>query len=274
MTKSQSYYKGRKVFVGIDVHKKTYAVCVLCNGIKEKIFTMPAIAEDLVSNLQKWFPGAKLYSAYEASFSGLKLHRTLKNAGIYNIVFDPSSMEVSKVEVVKTDKKDAFKIAEQLSLGRLRSIYIPSEQEEQYRQVNRLRDQIVQMRTSTSNRIKGRLRFLGFNDSELDRPLSKKYLLKILQKEMGQDAKISLEFLINQWLFMTDQLALLKKEFVRQASENEYLYEIYNSAPGFGPITSQVLSNELGDLSLRFKNQKSLYQYIGLVPREYSSGER
>lgn len=270
---TKTYYKGRKVFVGIDVHKKTYAICAMSGGIVEKTATTPANPIGLTKSLKNWFPGAKINTAYEASFSGFTLHRELQKSGIKNIVINPGSLEVAKVEVVKTDKKDSKKIAEQLSMGRLQGIYIPTIKEESRRQINRVRDQIVKSRTTTANRIRGRLNYLGIDQFSIGRVLGKKALINLLSTINDSERRLGLELLINQWIFLTDQLTTIKKEFERQAKEEEYLQEIYRSAPGVGIVTAQVLANELGDLSLRFKNQKSLFSYIGLVPKEHSSGE-
>ena len=102
-------YKGKKVHVGIDVHKKTYTFSAWSEGMIVKTATTPAEMEKFPSLLKKWFPGAEVYTAYEAGFSGFGLHRTLEAAGIKNIVIHPASLEVSAKDKVKTDKKDSKK---------------------------------------------------------------------------------------------------------------------------------------------------------------------
>ena len=59
-----------------------------------------------------------------------------------------------------------------------------------------------------------------------------------------------------------------------QSFEDGEVEEIYRSVPGIGVVVARVLANELGDLSKRFPNNKSLYKYVGLTPSEYSSGEK
>ena len=70
-------YTGKTIFVGIDVHKKTYSLSVLYDGMLVKRDTIFAFPDNLVSYLQKYFSGAKVKSAYEAGFSGFGLHRHL-----------------------------------------------------------------------------------------------------------------------------------------------------------------------------------------------------
>lgn len=125
----QSNYKGQDVYVGIDVHKKSYAVYCICNRQKVKSWSMKAIPLQLIEQLKRYFPDSKIHTVYEAGFSGYALHRLLEDAGIKNIVINPGSVETASRDRVKTDKRDAKKLAEQLSDNRLSSVYIPSEEE-------------------------------------------------------------------------------------------------------------------------------------------------
>ena len=70
-------YTGKNIFVGIDVHKKTYSVSVMHDNVLVKRDTIPAYPERLVQSLKKYFSGANIKSAYEAGFSGFGLHRHL-----------------------------------------------------------------------------------------------------------------------------------------------------------------------------------------------------
>jgi hypothetical protein len=79
-------YTGKKLYLGIDVHKKTYAITAICEGAVVKKATLPASPEGLVSFCTKYFPKASVESAYEAGFSGFYLHRILEKNGIKNLV--------------------------------------------------------------------------------------------------------------------------------------------------------------------------------------------
>ncbi len=116
-------YTGKTVFVGIDVHKKTYSVAAVVDGVLVKRDGMSASPQRLLAYLNKFFQGAVIKSAYEAGFSGFGLHRILRENGIDNIVVHAASIEVSSRDRVKTDKRDAIKIAMQLSAGRLECIH-------------------------------------------------------------------------------------------------------------------------------------------------------
>ena len=74
------------------------------------------------------------------------------------------------------------------------------------------------------------------------------------------------------WQTLDEQIDKLEARLKQQAQvdPNE---AVYRSAPGFGPVSSRVCSNELGNLK-RFSNERKLFNYTGLTPSEYSSGEQ
>jgi transposase len=71
--------------------------------------TVQADPAGLAASLPRWFPGATLWSAYEAGFSAFVLHRALTQAGITNIVVNPASIAVAANDKVKTERRDAKK---------------------------------------------------------------------------------------------------------------------------------------------------------------------
>ena len=90
MTEQRRSYAGECVYVGVDVHKETYTVTCVCHQQIVKTATVQAEPAGLAASLLRWFPGATLYSAYEAGFSAFVLHRALTTVGITNIVVNPA----------------------------------------------------------------------------------------------------------------------------------------------------------------------------------------
>ncbi|MGK7899539.1 MAG: hypothetical protein AB4372_39485 [Xenococcus sp. (in: cyanobacteria)] len=70
-------YEGKKVFVGIDVHKRTYSVVTVVEGVVVKKWRTVANPEKLAQQLTRFFSGASLETAYESGFSGFVLHSVL-----------------------------------------------------------------------------------------------------------------------------------------------------------------------------------------------------
>lgn len=266
-------YCDENVYVGIDVHKKSYTVAVWLGGAVVKKASMLANPEKLVESLKAWFPGASIFSVYEAGFSGFGLHRLMVKEGIKNIVINAASVEVAANDKKKTDRRDAKKLAEHLAAGRLKGIYIPTPEEELRRQITRTREQIVQIRTSVANKIKSKLHYFGHIAADDDRRMSGIFINWIKELDLPSELRISLEMLIQHWQLCTEQLRAFETEFLAQSFEDPECEEIYRSTPGVGPVSARVLANELGDLAKRFKNQDSIYQYTGLTPSEHSSGE-
>lgn len=266
-------YAGKKVFVGIDVHKRTYSIVAICEDAIVKRWSMTADVEACRKSLLKFFAGALIRSVYEAGFSGYRLHRELSSHGISNIVISPSSVQKAPNDRVKTDTLDAQKMAAQLSKGFLRGIEVPTEERELKREVTRLRSQLVEHRVAITLQIKSKLFYYGITGPEDCRKISEKFIDYLEQLDLRAELKLSFKILVEQWRHVTSQIKEVEKKIREQSRTDEKVTEIYESVPGVGLITARVLANELGDLRLRFKNERELFSYTGLTPSEYSSGD-
>lgn len=270
-------YTGKTVFMGIDVHKKTYACVSISNGEIVKKDTMEANPAVLIKYIKNKFSGAAVKTAYEAGFSGFHLHRELLKAGIDNIIVHPGSIEVASRDRVKTDKRDAKKLAIQLASGRLNSIYVPTLEQEAKRSASRLRNNFVKFRSQTGNKIKSLLFTQGLISSEDDTVISKRWLQNQLEQvnalNLPDGFYYTLKRYADLWLSFTDDLKDIKKELLNMQTEHEQaLLMIYKSAPGVGDINALKLKDELGDMN-QFSSEKKLFNYLGFTPTEYSSGE-
>lgn len=269
-------YTGKTVFVGIDVHKKSYSIYCVFERVKVKSWSMEANPKRLIEQLKSYFNGAQIISVYEAGFSGFALHRELVAAGIENIVVNPGSVETASRDKVKTDKRDAKKLAEQLSDGRLKSIHIPSLEEELRRLSTRMRQTLVSDRKRLTCEIKSKLFEFGYNELVGDAKANESWVNSLLEVSFPKELKEVLDYWCRQWLLLTKDIKDINKVIAKESrtnKENAQQEEIYRSAPGLGNITAKALSRELGDLQ-RFSSSKGLYSYLGLTPSESSSGER
>lgn len=271
-------YKHKIVYTGIDVHKKTYSCVSICEGSVVKRDTMPAKPELLLRYLKNTFhEAASINTAYEAGFSGFHLHRYLINGGINNIIVHPGSIEVASRDCVKTDKRDALKIAIQLASGRLHGNFVPSQSREEKRSVSRLRAALMRKRLRAGQQIKALLFTQGLIAVEDDTVLCEKWLVEKLDEVSKANFSGDFCFTINhyahQWRYLSQCVKDVEKRLVLQAHEDDGLQKIYESVPGIGPIHARQLVNELGDMK-QFKNEKRLFSYTGLTPSEHSSGER
>src|SRR3990167_10967042 len=270
-------YTNKVVYVGLDVHKKTYSCVSICDGEVVKRDTMPADHGLLLRYLKNTFAGtASIKTAYEAGFSGFCLHRYLIENGIDSIVVHPGSIEVSSRNRVKTDKRDALKIATQLSVGRLHGIFVPSSEQEDQRNATRLRLNMVKLRHQIGSEFKALLFTHNLIAGDDDTQLSQTWILKKLSVIESGNYPRYFKYSINQYAQQWEQLNARLKEITKvlkqQSEENMDLQQIYESVPGIGPINGRVLANELGDMK-QFHSEKRLFSYTGLTPSEHSSGE-
>lgn len=264
-------YTGKTVFLGIDVHKKTYSVAAMSEGTIVKKATIEASPEGLIAFCKKYLQGASIESAYEAGFSGFHLHRALIKNGIENIVVHAAGMEVASGDKVKTDKRDAVKLAVQLAAGRLRGIHVPSEEQEEKRAVTRIRNTIVGHRTSVASQIKALLHQHGLISAKTKKKISPKWIESLKTLSMPNGIRYALNHLVELWQELTAKIKEIDAEMGKQAIEDKALEQTYRSVPGIGPVVARVLSNELGDLS-HFANERQIFSYTGLTPSEHSSG--
>lgn len=172
MTDQRLTYSGRLVYVGVDVHKETYAVPGVCDKKIAKIATVQADPAGLAASLQRWFPDATLSVVYEAGLSAFVLHRALVKAGLTSMVVNPASVAVAANDKVKTDRRDSKKLAIDLADGRLRGIYVPTEAEELARLLPRTRAQIVEHRATITRQIKAQLHQFGLSAPSSRRVMS------------------------------------------------------------------------------------------------------
>ena len=210
-------------------------------------------------------------SAYEAGFSGFHLHRVLEKSGIKNLVVHAAGIEVATGDRVKTDKRDSLKIATQLEANRLKGIHVPSEEREEKRALTRLRDTIVEHRTTTANQIKALLHQHGLISPTAKKKICPKWIESLKKLPMRDGIRFALNHLVDMWQQLTVRIKEINAEMAKQAAEDHALEMVYRSTPGIGPVGARILANEVEDMSC-FDNERQLFSYTGLTPSEHSSG--
>ncbi|KGP62225.1 hypothetical protein EP47_01020, partial [Legionella norrlandica] len=168
---------------------------------------MPADHQLLLNYLKNTFgSAASIKTAYEAGFSGFCLHRYLIANGIDNIVVPPGSIEVSSRNRVKTDKRDALKIATQLSVGRLRGVFVPSCEQEEKRSVTRLRLNMVRLKRQIGAELKSLLFTQNLIDSDDDTVLNQEWLFKKLAEVESGNHSPYFKYTISEYAQQWQQL--------------------------------------------------------------------
>ena len=264
-------FAGKRVYIGLDVHRTFFVASSICEGELVKRCRMPASSEAVISFISKYFPESEVETCYEAGFSGFWLHRELEASGISNLMVHAAAIEVAANNRVKTDKRDSLKMATQLSAGTLYGIRVPTLQEEYRRLLFRTREQLMGAKRRAQIQIRMRLHQFGLFPAEIKRVITLKDVKKILEDLEGE-LKFAIELLYDQWVQLVEKIKQLEQRLKDQAKLDP-LEEIYRSVPGIGLLTARALSSELGDMS-QFRNIRGLYSFTGLTPGEYSSGEK
>lgn len=152
---NQNDFSGQNIYVGIDVHLKSWKVTVMMERLYSSTFSQDPCPETLYNHLVRNCPGATYFSAYEAGFSGFWIHYILTGYGIHSIVVNPADIPTtSKEKVQKEDARDSRKIARSLKNQELMPIYVPSLESLGERNLLRFRKAMVNDTTRIKNRIK------------------------------------------------------------------------------------------------------------------------
>lgn len=271
---------GQILYIGLDVHKKSWMVTIIFQGITLKTMSMVPSPEKLVKYLHKNYPNATYYSVYEAGFCGFWIDRRLRELGIKNIIVNPADVPTRQKERRhKNDKIDSKKLARELSQNNLEGIYIPSKEHESIRALSRLRRQTVKDQTRIKCRIKSLLHFVGVEqpeNSELKYWSGKfiKHLsnIEFEQKAMKLTLAGQLESLRKQREILLSVVKNLR-EIVKENKEAAKIVKLLQSVPGVGFITAITLYAEIMDIH-RFRKFDSLSCLIGFSPATDSSGEK
>jgi transposase len=262
----------RRIYLGIDVHKKTYSVTAVCEGYIVKRACMPADPVTLLNFIKYHFPNDFVKSVYEAGFSGLSLHRFLIKNQVDNIVVHAASIEIAPNARSKTDKRDSKKMAEQLYAGRLKCIHIPSLQREQWRAVTRLRGSFVKEKSRIACKLKSLMFYFDLIPHNQVKRTSRKLINELVTSKFDGDIGYCIKEYCKAWIYNDNVIKNIEKRLALQAKQDNFIGDVYKDIPGIGLMSARILANELGDM-LHFTSEKALYCFTGLTPREVSSGE-
>lgn len=275
MRKMQEFIvKGNKIFIGLEDSKKTWKLCVRCDRMVVQETSMPAKYEVLQAYLLNRYPECEITVMYEAGFQGFWLHDLLEKDGIKCIVTPPNKVTQAKDERVKTDKRDARRLALNLENGDYVSCHVPDRERREDRQISRTLSQIQKDITATKNRIRKMLDYHGLNGGMRAGAWYDKDYLKLHELELPRSLKVSLD----AQLRLLEELLAIKKELLSElqalCEKERYKAGVSTkkSCPGIGWLTAIRLTLEWGDMA-RFRTGKHIASYTGLTSREYSTGE-
>lgn len=265
-----------KLFIGIDIHKRSWKVHCATDIGMGRTFSMIPDAFQLQEYVVRHYKDYQVSTAYEAGCCGYRPHRMFESFGWHSLVVNPADIfRNGKERHTKTDKIDAQLIARELKDGRLKSIEVPDPKREQLRSLFRRRNDLVKDMRQIKSYIKMQLLYYGIKvpDCYDNDHWSHDFRnwLHTLEfefqpgKEVLKSRMRSFRFIDQEFRDVSTELRKWTKRYYKED------YMLLRSIPGIGGIVASGILSELGDLR-RFNNIKQLAGYVGLSPGVYQSG--
>jgi transposase len=268
------------LFVGLDVHKGSISIAVARAGSPEAAQDLGKIPNDVSKLWRKLLllePVGRLVCVYEAGPLGYGLARWLKSKGVACTVIAPSRTPKAPADHVKTDRRDAAKLAVLMRAGMLVPIYVPEESSEALRDLIRARSDAKKAQLVARHQLSKFL--LRHHRIYLDgvhwTTRHRLWLEQVVFDRLAlQETLIDYRHEVDH---LTDRIrrldALIERLTPELPKPQQELVTALQSFRGIKLLTAASIATELGDLK-RFKHPKQLMSYLGLVPSEYSSGNK
>jgi transposase len=274
-------FTGQHIYVGIDVHLKSWKVTIMTERLPFKTFSQDPRPELLYQYLSKNFPNGTYHSAYEAGFCGYWIHNKFTALGINSIVVNPADIPTTdKEKDQKADIRDSQKIAKALRNGDLKGIHVLSSKTLEDRCLLRTRTTLVQDLTRNKNRIKSYLHFHGIEMPEkfqqMQHHWSKRFMAWLKGIELTeQSAKKALELYIAEAEHLRASILEATREIKQLSRKEPYANQVglLEGINGIGMLTAMIILTELESIN-RFGSFDKLCSFIGLIPSTHSSGEK
>jgi len=264
-------------YVGLDVHKETTSIAV----ISEKNFkpdfekTIPSDNKQIFKFFKKLGNPENILSSYEAGCTGFGLQRFLEKSGITCYIAAPGQIPRKSSERIKTDRKDALKLARLLKAGEIIPIYIPTKQDEYVRDYLRARgDMQLELKHNKQRLLNFLLRHgLKYHNTSYWTKIHKKWSKSLeFQNEFMKDT-FKTYFL--QVCDLEMKLSEMDNKINEIAQQDEYTDRVarLRCFKGIEYFTALSLIVEIGDFH-RFRSAGEFMAFLGIIPSEKSSGNK
>ena len=282
MQRNKISFKGQRIFVGIDVHKRKWSVATITESGLQRVHVQNASAQELIDFLHRHYPDGEYHAVYEAGFSGFSTYYSLAEAGIDCMVIHAADVPTTQYEsVMKTDKIDCLKLAKSLRAGLLKGIYIRPKDSIDDRGVIRMRRMIIKDLSRYKIRVKHLLMSNGVEIPEqFDKRKGNNWSGAFIQWLKGEvtllsETRRSLDLLVGQVERMRQAQLEATRELRKLSQTERYRanYDLLCSIPGIGGLVAMTLLTEIYDIT-RFLNERQFASFLGLIPTSHSSGDK
>lgn len=268
----------KTVYIGMDVHSTNYTLSsYTCEA--DNCFSTVKLGPD-VKNILKYIQRIKndhgedieIVTGYEAGCLGYSLYKDLTNAGIKCIIVAPTSLPKQKAGEIKTDKRDAQKIAHALGTGTYKSVYVPDQEDEDVKQYIRMRDDHKLTLKKTKQQINAFCMRNGFVFTEGKSKWTQKHIKWLRNIKMTPMQREILDEYLITFNYYTLRIRQMDEKIEEISNRDRYKEKVDKLCCFAGMSTHKALCHivETGDFE-RFAKASSYSAYLGTVPGESSS---
>jgi transposase len=268
-------------FVGLDVHADTIAVAVAePNGEVRSLGSIPNRLESIRKMVHKLGPTDQIRACYEAGPTGYVLYWQLLALSVACDVVAPTLVPVKAGDRVKTDRRDALKLARSHRAGDLTPVWVPDPDHEALRDLVRAREDAKQDQQRARQRLgKFLLRHGKQRPQDIKQNWTGKHMDWVKRQVQFDQPALQATFLdyVHEVEHAADRLQRLEKAIddavAAAPAEVQEVVRALQALRGVGKLVAVSVVAEVGKLS-RFSNPRALMGYSGLVSSEHSSGSR
>lgn len=264
-------------WVGLDVHAETIAVAIAeKEGEVRSLGIMPNTLESLRKLVRKLGRVDDIKACYEAGVTGFALYWQLTRLGVSCEVIAPTLVPRKAGDRVKTDRRDAEKLARSYRSGDLTAVWVPDADHEALRDLVRAREAAKKDQLRARHRLQKLLLRRGISSPDGMKAWTQKHFdwVKSLKLEPMALEAARLDYVM-EVDHVRERIVRLEKaidEAIERAPEQmRAVVEALQALRGVAKVSAATIVAELGQLS-RFESPRLLMGYSGAVPREYSSG--
>jgi transposase len=254
--------------VGIDVHKNQSQICIVAESeelVEQRITTDRARLKEV------WGQRSRARILIEASTESEWVARCLEELGHEVIVADPNfaPMYATRSRRVKTDRRDARALAEACRLGAYRRAHRTSDAQRHVRARLAVREALVRTRSRYISVVRSLLRREGLR---IRSGVAKSFARRVGELEVPQLLTSEIEPLLRVLEHVNEQIDGADRDLERRVQQDPDVQRL-TSVPGVGPVIATTFKATLDQVE-RFRGAHQVAAYLGLVPREHSSGEK
>ena len=268
----QVIFEGKSCWVGVDVHKLSYAVALLDTEGQRWEFSTPAEPTKLLLQLLRMGINIKAL-IYESGPTGYSLAWACQEKDIPVLVVAPSRVPRPASKTGKTDRLDSMKLVELLSRDMVKSIAIPTREEFALREMERVRQRLVKKRREVRQNIRAFLLRNGLDEPTGLSSWGVAAVHFLREMPLSEYLRLSLDIYLEDHANILAALGKIAKQLEQATLAHGYSEQIKNlrTIPGVGVTIAHTFTSEIFRPE-RFQRAEDICAYVGLAPVTSHSG--